>query len=113
MKHITNKTNSSSWALATGYMGIRNSSYQTEQYKSAVNIPSDNTDLYKLVVSNNLTKISEVRDSTFNTAVFRGSSNARTLAGLLMKECLKSNDIENDINSLFQKHYDDAVNYIE
>ena len=112
-KHITNKTNSSSWALATGYMGIRNSSYQTEQYKAAVNIPSDNTDLYKLAVSNNLTKISEVRDSTFNTAVFRGSSNARTLAGLLMKECLKSNDIENDINSLFQKHYDDAVNYIE
>ena len=51
----THKSNSSSWALETGYMGIRNSSYQTEQYKAAINVKEDetnfvSTDSHRLVV---------------------------------------------------------------
>ena len=112
-KHITNKSNASSWALETGYMGIRNSSYQTEQYKEAINVPEGTTDLYKYAVSDNLKKIAEVRESTFNTVIFRGSSNARSSVGLLLKECLLSNDIENDINTLFDTHYADVEHYLE
>ena len=116
-KHITNKSNSSSWALETGYMGIRNSSYQTEQYKATINVKEDETNLYKIAVADNLKKIAEVKDSTFNTAIFRGSSNARTEAGELMKECLVLNsgdaEIDNKISDLFQAHYDKADSYLQ
>ncbi len=111
-KHITNKENASSWALHTGYMGIRHTSYESEEYLKALEINEDSS-LYDVAVADNLKKISDVRASTFNTDVFRGSSNARTNVGLLLKECLLSEDIDTDIDTLFQKYYDSTISYIK
>jgi ABC-type glycerol-3-phosphate transport system substrate-binding protein len=109
-KHLTNKANSSSWALDTGYMGIRNSSYQSEEYIAAINDKSE--DLYKQAVADNLKKIVEVSSTTFNTPVFRGSSNARKNVGLLLSDCLLSNDIDNEIDDLFAYYSNDAKQYL-
>ena len=110
-KHLTNKANSSSWALDTGYMGIRNSSYQSEEYIAAINDKSE--DLYKKAVADNLKKIVEVSSTTFNTSVFRGSSNARKNVGLLLSDCLLSNDIDNEIDDLFAYYANDAKQYLD
>ena len=90
-KHITNKNNSSAWSLKTGYMGIRNSSYETEEYKAAINIGED-ADKLEIATADNLKKIANVREQTFNTAVFKGSGDARTNVGNLLSEILLNED---------------------
>ena len=110
-KHITSKENSSDWALFTGYMGIRNSSYQTEEYQKALDVTGV-TDLKQIATSDNLKKIAEVRSDTFNTPVFRGSGNTRTIVGRLLKECLLSSGADEDINQLFENALIDAESYL-
>ena len=110
-KHLTNKINSSSWALDTGYMGIRKSSYESEEYIAAINDKSE--DLYKQAVASNLKKIVEVSSSTFNTSVFKGSSNARKNVGLLLSDCLLSNDIDAEIDDLFAYYSNDTKQFLD
>ena len=110
-KHITNKDNSLSWAVNTGYMGIRHSNYESDAYKEALAI-IDKDDIYSIAVSENLNMISQVSAYTFNTAVFKGSSNARANAGKLMTACLKDDDIENNVATLFTQFSEDAESYL-
>ena len=110
-KHITNKENSSDWAIYTGYMGIRNSSYQSEDYQKAL-VVEDATDLYAVAQSNNLKKIADVRSMTFNTPVFKGSGNARTNVGLLLRDCLITPETELDIDAIFASYSDEAKTHL-
>ena len=110
-KHITNKDNSLSWAVNTGYMGIRHSNYESDAYKEALE-PENKDDIYAIAVSENLKMISQVSAYTFNTAVFKGSSNARKNAGKLMIACLKDDNIENNVATLFTQFSEDAENYL-
>ena len=110
-KHITNKANAASWAVETGYMGIRNSVYTSEKYLAKLE-PQDLNSVYDVAVSDNLKKIDEVKNSTFTTAVFRGSGNARTNVGLLLEECLKENDLESKIDELFANYAKDSKQYL-
>lgn len=126
-KHMTNKENSSSWALKTGYMGIRNSSYINDDYKNAIkegenakkidiskleDVSEIANTLYSISKSENLKKIAEIRESTYNTSVFRGSSNARTNVGKLLKDCLLSTDLDAEIDELFNEYAKDAESYL-
>jgi len=90
-KHITNKSNSSAWSLKTGYMGIRNSSYETDEYKAAISVGEDANKL-EIATADNLKKIASVREQTFNTAVFKGSGDARTNVGNLLSGILLNED---------------------
>ena len=110
-KYMTNKENSSSWSIQTGYMAIRNSSYQTEEYKNSL-IIKDETDLKNVAEVNNRIMIAEVKESTFNTPVFKGSGNARTNVGLLIRDCLLSNDLDAEIDDIFTYYAEDARTYI-
>ncbi len=110
-RHITNRVNSSSWSLETGYMGIRNSAYQTEEYIAATSV-TDTTDKYALAKADNLKKIKDVRESTFNTQVFKGSSNARTNVGKIVKEVLLSDGTDEKINKIFKDYEDDTNKYV-
>lgn len=110
-KHITNKANSVAWSLATGYMGIRNSDYEADEYKAAINVKED-ADQLDSARADNLKKIASVRGQTYNTSVFKGSSNARTNVGLLLKEVLLSDGADETINELFTHYSEDAKRYL-
>lgn len=110
-KYITNEKNSSLWAVNTGYMGIRESSYTSPEYLAALEV-NDKDDLYQHAVSDNLKLIKEVSTTTFNTPVFRGSSNARTNVGKLLKDCLTVSDLDAEIDTLFKNYSDDAKSYL-
>ena len=110
-KYITNKTNSFSWSLKTGYLGIRNSCYTSDEYKESLVI-EDKTDLFNVLQVDNRIKISEVRSHMFNTPVFKGSGNARTDVGLLLRDCLLSPDLDSEIDQLFKYYSDDAKSYL-
>ena len=101
-RYITNEENSTVWAAFTGYMGIRASSYQSDEYRKAL-IVDENSSLEEKAVAENLKKISEVSAYTFNTDVFKGSSNARKNVGELLTDCLKYDGVLDDdtINALF------------
>ena len=111
-KHITDKDNSSAWSLATGYMGIRNSAYETDEYKKETTI-EEGASKYDISKASNLFKIRDVRESTFNTAVFRGSSNARSDVGNIMKYVLLGDGKVESIESTFDYYYQDALKYLK
>ena len=110
-KYITSESNSASWAVQTNYTGIRNSTYTSDVYKAAIEV-KDNADLFAKARSDNLKMIQVVNDFTFNTAVFRGSGNARTNVGQLLTNCLIVNDLDNQIDNLFEKSATDTRTYL-
>ena len=112
-KYITSEKNSTIWAIFTGYMGIRNSTYQSEEYKNAQTI-DENTSLANRAKAENLKKISEVIAYTFNTDVFKGSSNARKNVGELLTACLKyDGELDDDtINTLFLESVEEARTHL-
>ena len=110
-KFLTNEKNSNDWALETGYLGIRNSSYTSNEYQKAIAITEESTP-YEKYVARNLKTSHEVRESFFNTAVFRGSSNARTNVGLLLGDCLKSTDLASEIDDLFANYEENAKSFL-
>lgn len=110
-KHITNEEFSLDWALTTGYMCIRKNPYESKTYKDAL-VVEDQTDLFKVAKAENLIKTAEVRSSTFNTPIFKGSSNARTNVGILLKDCLLSENLEENIDQLFKEASDEAETHL-
>ena len=100
-KHMTNVENSSSWAIKTGYMGIRQSSYKTDEYKNALEV-QEGANYVDKARAENLKRIAEVSGNMFVTAVFEGSGSVRTNSGNLIKGCLSTNY---DIETLFN-YYD-------
>ena len=110
-RHITNQENAKDWSLATGYIGLRNSVYQSKEYYDKIAVTETST-IYDKGASDNLKKIAEVKDKTFNTSVFRGSGNARTNVGKLMGDCLKDDDLAAHIDSLFAASVEDTRGYI-
>lgn len=111
-KHMTSSENSSNWSLATGYMAIRQSSYSTPEYIDKINF-NDKEDIYQTYVSDNLKRTIEVQNNLFNTPVFRGSSNARTNVGLLTKEALNAEKLDEEIDDLFSHYQQDTLNYLQ
>ena len=110
-KHITSVENAIIWTLSTGYMGIRGSTYTSDAYQEALSPAADATP-YEIAEARNFKKISEVRDSMFNTALFIGSSNARSNAGKLLTDCLNSEDLDSEIDELFKKYSDETKKHL-
>ena len=108
---LTNPENAKDWSLSTGYIGVRNSVYTSEEYKKMIEVTPEST-IYEIGAADNLKKIAEVKEMTYNTPVFRGSSNARTNVGLLVDACLSSNNLESIIDKLFADSVADAETYL-
>ncbi len=110
-KHLTNETNATKWALSTGYMTIRNSTYTSQDYINAITTTESSTPA-DITEANNFKKLAEVKDYTFNTALFKGSGEARTCVGRLLTLCLNSNDLEAEIDDLFEKYASEAKEHL-
>lgn len=110
-RYITNPEHARKWSLSTGYIGVRNSVYTGPEYEAMIATDESST-IYELGAADNLKKTAEVKGMTFNTSVFRGSSNARTNVGLLLADCLASNDLATEIDALFAASVEDARSYL-
>lgn len=99
------------WSLSTGYIGVRNSVYTSEKYQQMI-AATDESTIYEVGAADNLKKIAEIKEMTYNTSVFRGSSNARANAGRLMDACLISDDLESNIDTLFAESVADTEQYL-
>ena len=108
---LTNPDNAKNWSLFTGYIGVRNSVYTSPEYKAMIDVEPDST-IYEIGAADNLKKIAEVKEMTYNTPVFRGSSNARTNVGLLLGDCLTADDLASKIDDLFAASVSDTESYL-
>lgn len=110
-KHLTNESNATKWALSTGYMTIRNSTYSSQEYIDAITISDSSTSAEK-TEAENFKKLAEVKDYTFNTALFKGSGEARTCVGRLLTACLNNPDLDANIDDLFEEYATEAKKHL-
>ena len=110
-KHLTNESNAAKWAISTGYMAIRNSTYTSQEYIDAITTTASST-LAEITEANNFKKLAEVKDHTFNTALFKGSGEARTCVGRLLTACLNSQDLDAEIDNLFNEYATEAKKHL-
>lgn len=110
-KYVTDVEHAKEWSLATGYIGVRNSVYESDEYKAMIAV-DDKSTIYEVGAADNLKKIADVKEMTFNTPVFRGSSNARTNVGLLLADCLNEVDLPSKIDQLFADSVADTLSYM-
>ena len=110
-RYITDPEHAKRWSLSTGYIGVRNSVYESEEYYEKIAAGEEGT-IYEIGEADNLKKIAEVKGNTFNTPVFRGSGNARTNVGLLLETCLNSDDLATQIDDLFAASVADSEQYV-
>ncbi len=99
-RHLTNPENARKWSLSTGYIGVRHSVYENEEFQQMISVSEEST-IYERGAADNLKKIADVKGMTFNTAVFRGSGDARTNVGLLLAKCLTDENLEDNIDAYF------------
>ena len=112
-KHLTNTENALAWTLNTGYMGIRQSVYDSDAYKEkCVTNDAEPRTLDHLMALNN-TYVTTVSDDLFVSPAFRGSSGARQAVGGLMTSILTSGDsdlTDAEIDKLFTDAENTAKN---
>ncbi len=108
--YLTDVEHAKTWSLFNGYIGVRNSVYTSKEYQRMIAVTDEST-IYE-VGADNLKKIAEVKEMTYNTSVFRGSSNARANVGRLMDACLISDDLESNIDTLFAESVADTEQYL-
>ncbi|MBR0295400.1 MAG: extracellular solute-binding protein [Bacilli bacterium] len=110
-RYLTDEENALEWSLYTGYMCIRDSSYESETYNAALNV-GDDAASYDKAKAAHLNKVAEVKDFMFNTPLFKGSGNARTNVGQLIIDCILSEDLESEIDELFKSYSDEAKEHL-
>lgn len=87
-RHLTNYENSLDWAIHSGYFGIRNSIFESDEYLDA-NDPSSLTNPTKewLIAKVN-SEANSFGDKLFTTPAFKGSATARTQGGGLITKAM-------------------------
>lgn len=92
-KTITNKANALDWAVNSGYMGIRKSSVESDEYQDASDASSkDDKTLDRLTALNmEYSGKEKVLNSLYVAPAFVGSSTARTQVGGVITTALTKN----------------------
>lgn len=109
-KLLTDTTNNTEWSISTGYMGIRQSFYETAEYKAASRLPSDDTTQQALLAKNWI-YLPTVSDRVYTSPVFKGSADVRDAAGGLMTKALTKGELtEQQLEEAFVAAENEAKN---
>lgn len=108
-RFLTNPQNSATWAMETGYAPIRYSVLEDAEYQEFIDL--DGKDMHsedgiKAAVAQYM---SEIGDDMFSSPVFKGSAEARVQVGALFSNCLLNENLDANIDALFQTAYDNTL----
>lgn len=111
-KTITNKDNCLDWAVNSGYMGIRKSVKETEEYKNAASTRGkDKATLDRLLARNrNYSTDQKVLNALYVSPAFLGSSTARTQVSGIRTNALTSTKTGAEYQADLEKLFSDAYN---
>ena len=101
-RFLTNKLNSATWAMETGYAPIRYSVLEDPDYIDFIDLDGKDIrseDGIKAAVAQYMGTIG---NDMYSSPVFKGSSEARTQVGGLLSSCLLSTNLDAEIDSLFE-----------
>ena len=107
-KHLISAKNDQYWATSTGYMPNRVSSYASEAYAEYADYRSQNEKTLERLTAYTANYSMEVRYGLFLNPAFQGSATSRAQVGALLTNCLKSTDLEAEIDSLFATAYNNT-----
>ncbi len=109
-KFLTNEENSLYWSLETGYMPIRYSGYESDDYLDYADASQYPEKSLERLTANNAAYVGTVTDYLFTSPVFKGSSSARQAAASVMTTCLTTANLTDDVlDDIFQKAVDDVL----
>lgn len=108
-KILTSTEIATEWSLTTGYAPIRLSVADTDAYLDYANENKHQLNTVDRLTARNATYVGTVLDNLFSSPVFYGSSKARTAVKGLLADCLRSTNIDSEVDQLFQQAYNNAI----
>lgn len=108
-KILTSTKLATEWSLNTGYAPVRLSVAETEEYLEYANENKYELNTVNRLTARNATYVGTVLDSLFSSPVFYGSSKARNAVKGLLADCLRSTNINGEIDTLFQTAYNNSI----
>ena len=108
-KFLTTPETCIDWSISTGYMGIRDSFYESEQYATASDTAEAGEGTAEMLNARNWEYYLTVTDNVFTSPVFKGSATVRDVVGGLMTQALnKTNDFSD--KATLDRFFNDAEN---
>ena len=108
-KFLTTPETCIDWSISTGYMGIRDSFYESEQYATASDTAEAGEGTEEMLDARNWEYYLTVTDNVFTSPVFKGSATVRDVVGGLMTQALnKANDFSD--KATLDRFFNDAEN---
>lgn len=100
-KTITDEENSLDWAVNSGYMGVRQSNYESEEFQESVDVNGKGDKTLDRLMALSGAYVQEIINETFTSPTFPGSSTARTEVGGLMTKVLTPSQNIAELNTWF------------
>lgn len=108
-KILTSTEIATEWSLNTGYAPIRLSVTDTDEYLDYANERKHDLNTVDRLTARNATYVGTVLDNLYSSPVFYGSSKARNAVKGLLADCLRSKNINSEIDGLFTTAYNNAI----
>lgn len=108
-KFLANEKNSLAWAIDSGYMPIRSSGYESNEYLEQSDISNKTEKTLDLLKAKSFTYCAEAANAGYTTPSFKGSSACRTQAASIMTQCLTSDLTDTKLSSIFETAYNNCI----
>ena len=108
-KILTSVEIATEWSLNTGYSPIRLSVTDTDEYLDYANENKWDLNTVNRLTARNATYVGTILDNLYSSPVFYGSSKARNAVKGLVADCMRSTNIDGEIDQLFQNAYNNAI----
>ena len=108
-KILTSTQRATEWALETGYSPVRLSVADTDEYLDYANENKYELNTVDRLTARNAAYAGSVLENLFSSPVFYGSSKARTAVKGLLADCLRSKNIDSEVDGLFTQAYNNAI----
>ena len=107
-KLFTNTKYNCSWAMATGYSPIRYSVMETDEFLNYADASSQDPKTLDRLYALNASYAAKAARYFFTSPVFKGSSEARNQVGTIYAACVASENLDADIDGIFQTAVDNT-----
>lgn len=108
-RFLTNELNTLTWAMETGYAPIRYSVLVDGDYIDFVREDNKSPRSEEQIKAAVAGYMGNVGPDMYSSPVFKGSAQARVEVGSLMSNCLLDQDLDANIDTLFQTAYDNTL----
>ncbi|MCR5348477.1 MAG: extracellular solute-binding protein [Bacilli bacterium] len=108
-RFLSNKLNAATWAMETGYAPIRYSVLEDGDYQDFVDESTKTPRSEEQIKAAVASYMGQVGPDMYSSPVFKGSAQARVEVGALLSNCLLSQNLDGEIDTLFQTAYDNTL----